>query len=175
MGEIIIRKVTTDDIMVLQEIGRQTFYETFAAANTPENMKKYLEEQFTVTKLTAELSNQHSAFYFALLDNKVAGYLKINLGGSQTELQDDKGLEIERIYVLQACQGQKVGQALYAKAIDVATQNKMQYVWLGVWENNKKAIGFYTKNGFVAFDQHIFKLGDDEQTDIMMKKVLRSY
>ncbi|MCH5686943.1 GNAT family N-acetyltransferase [Niabella sp. W65] len=145
MGEIIIRKVTTDDIMVLQEIGRQTFYETFAAANTPENMKKYLEEQFTVTKLTAELSNQHSAFYFALLDNKVAGYLKINLGGSQTELQDDKGLEIERIYVLQACQGQKVGQALYAKAIDVATQNKMQYVWLGVWENNKKAIGFYTK------------------------------
>jgi ribosomal protein S18 acetylase RimI-like enzyme len=175
MGEIIIRKVTTDDIMVLQEIGRQTFFETFAAANTPENMKKYLEEQFTVTKLTAELSNQHSAFYFALLDNKVAGYLKINLGGSQTELQDDKGLEIERIYVLQACQGQKVGQALYAKAIDVATQNKMQYVWLGVWENNKKAIGFYTKNGFAAFDQHIFKLGDDEQTDIMMKKVLRSY
>ncbi len=145
MGEIIIRKVTTDDIMVLQEIGRQTFYETFAAANTPENMKKYLEEQFTVTKLTAELSNQHSAFYFALLDNKVAGYLKINLGGSQTELQDDKGLEIERIYVLQACQGQKVGQALYAKAIDVATQNKMQYVWLGVWENNKKLLAFIQK------------------------------
>jgi ribosomal protein S18 acetylase RimI-like enzyme len=51
----------------------------------------------------------------------------------------------------------------------VAKQKKFTTVWLGVWEENKKAIQFYTKNGFVAFDQHIFKLGDDEQTDIMMR------
>lgn len=172
MGEIIIRKITMDDIPVLQEIGRQTFYETFASVNTPENMKKYLEEKFAVATLAEELSNRHSQFYFAVLDNEVIGYLKINLGGSQTELQDQNGLEIERIYVLQAYQGQNAGQALYTKAIEVAVQNKVQYVWLGVWEDNKKAIGFYAKNGFIAFDQHIFKLGDDEQTDIMMKKVL---
>ena len=28
---------------------------------------------------------------------------------------------------------------------------------------------FFFKNGFVEFDKHIFKLGNDEQTDIMMK------
>jgi ribosomal protein S18 acetylase RimI-like enzyme len=46
-------------------------------------------------------------------------------------------------------------------------------VWLGVWEKNLRAISFYEKNGFIAFDQHIFQLGDDRQTDIMMKKLIQ--
>jgi ribosomal protein S18 acetylase RimI-like enzyme len=43
------------------------------------------------------------------------------------------------------------------------------FIWLGVWEENQKAIRFYKKNGFVEFGKHIFRLGDDDQTDIMMK------
>lgn len=157
----------------LQQIGRQTFYETFSAGNTEENMTKYLEEGFTTEKLTAELTNEGSSFYFAVLDDKVIGYLKLNIGQSQTELQDDKALEIERIYVLQEYHGKKVGQMLYEQAMQIAAQVNAHYVWLGVWEENQRAISFYTKNGFVAFDKHIFKLGDDEQTDIMMKKILK--
>ena len=61
---------------------------------------------------------------------------------------------------------------LYEKAIEIANQRNADYVWLGVWEENPRAISFYLKNGFVAFDKHIFKLGDDEQTDIMMKLLL---
>lgn len=174
MGDIVIKKVTLNDIEALQEIGRRTFYETFSAGNTEENMTKYLEEGFTSEKLTAELNNEGSSFYFAIFDNKVIGYLKLNAGQSQTELQDEKALEIERIYVLQAFHGKKVGQLLYEKAMQIATQINAHYVWLGVWEENQRAINFYTKNGFVEFDKHIFKLGDDEQTDIMMKKILNS-
>ena len=164
-----IRKVTLNDIEQLQQIGRQTFYETFSSGNTEENMNKYLEEGFSVEKLTEELNNKNSEFYFALSENKVIGYLKINFGKSQTELQDDKALEIERIYVLKEFHGKKVGQVLYEKAIEIAKQKNAVYVWLGVWEENPRAISFYKKNGFVEFDKHIFKLGDDEQTDIMMK------
>ncbi|MCF0064792.1 GNAT family N-acetyltransferase [Dyadobacter chenwenxiniae] len=68
---------------------------------------------------------------------------------------------------------EKIGQILYEKSLEVARFRKMAYLWLGVWEENIKAIRFYEKNGFVAFDKHIFKFGEDEQTDIMMKKVLR--
>jgi ribosomal protein S18 acetylase RimI-like enzyme len=172
MENIKTRKITLNDIGQLQKIGRQTFYETFSAVNTEENMTKYLNEGFSAEKLTAELNDENSEFYFAVLDNEVIGYLKLNFGQSQTELQDDKALEIERIYVLRAFHGQKVGQLLYEKAMEIAKLMNAHYVWLGVWEENKRAINFYSKNGFVAFDKHIFKLGDDEQTDIMMKKVL---
>ena len=98
--------------------------------------------------------------------------LKRNFGHSQTELNDNEALEIERIYVLKDFQGKKIGQKLYEKAVEVAKQNKVKYIWLGVWEKNQKAIDFYEKNGFVPFDKHIFVLGDDEQTDIMMEMEL---
>jgi ribosomal protein S18 acetylase RimI-like enzyme len=93
----------------------------------------------------------------------------VNFGPSQTDVKDDKSLEIERIYVLKEFHGQQVGQMLFDKAIQIAKQQHADYVWLGVWEHNPRAIQFYKKNGFVEFDRHIFHLGNDAQTDIMMK------
>ena len=174
MTDILIKKVTLNEIDQLQKIGRQTFYETFSSGNSEENMTKYLDEGFSLEKLTAELSDNNAEFYFAILDDSVIGYLKLNFGQSQTELQDDKALEIERIYVLKDFHGKSVGQILYDKAIHIARQKNADYVWLGVWEENPRAINFYKKNGFIEFDKHVFKLGNDEQTDIMMKLKLNN-
>ena len=164
-----ISKITKDEILQLQEIGRQTFYETFSESNTEENMKSYLDNGFSIDKITFELNDENAEFYFAKIDDKIIGYLKLNFGQSQTELKDDKALEIERIYVLKEFHGKKVGQILYDKAIEIAKKKNSDFIWLGVWEENPRAINFYKKNGFIEFDKHIFKLGDDEQTDIMMK------
>lgn len=174
MSNIEIKKATLNDIDQLQKIGRQTFQETFSESNSEENMKNYLEEGFSNEKLTAELNDVNSEFYFATLDNEVIGYLKINFGESQTELKDSNALEIERIYVSKEFHGKSIGQLLYDKAIQMAKLKNADYVWLGVWEENPRAISFYKKNGFVEFDKHIFKLGNDEQTDIMMKLKLGS-
>jgi diamine N-acetyltransferase len=169
MSEFKIDRVTINQLDQLQKIGRQTFYETFSVENTEGNMKIYLEEGFSADKLTYELQDINSEFYFATRDTKVIGYLKVNFGPSQTELKDRRTLEIERIYVLKEFHGKRVGQSLYEKAIQIAQQKNAEYVWLGVWEKNLRAIKFYQKNGFEQFDKHIFKLGNDEQTDIMMK------
>jgi ribosomal protein S18 acetylase RimI-like enzyme len=171
--EIKIEQINHCHIAALQQIGRQTFLETFAESNTAENMAKYLEEAYSHEKLSAELNNPNSFFYFAMLGEKVIGYLKLNMGLSQTELKDNDALEIERIYVLKDFHGKKVGQLLFDKAIAIAKAQHVACVWLGVWEENKRALQFYTKNGFVEFDQHVFVLGDEAQTDIMMKLELR--
>lgn len=105
MQNIYIQKGSIDNIDELQKISRQTFYETFSPANTEANMQKYLEESFSVEKLTTELNNKNAEFYFATLDGKLIGYLKLNFEQSQTELQDDKAVEIERIYVLKEYHG----------------------------------------------------------------------
>lgn len=169
MESIDIRKVTPVDIDKLQEISKRTFFEAFSEGNTEENMEEYLNEGFSRKKLTDELNNKDSEFYFAVLGNNIIGYLKLNFGRSQTELRDNNGVEIERIYVLNEFLGRKVGQCLYEKAIQIAKQINADYIWLGVWEENPRAINFYKKNGFIEFDKHIFKVGNDEQTDIMMK------
>lgn len=174
MKSVTLKRVTIKDIDALIIIGRQTFFETFSSGNSETDMEKYLEEAFSISKVSRELNESSSEFYFAMLDNEVIGFLKVNTGKAQTEIQDENSLEVERIYVLKKFHGKKVGQILYNKALDIAHKIEASYIWLGVWEKNPRAINFYKKNGFCEFDKHIFKLGSDEQTDIMMKKPLIS-
>lgn len=172
MSSIIINKASAEDVEIVQSLGRQTFSETFAENNTEEAMKKYLEESFNTEKIKSELNNPDSLFYIAWEEDNPVGYLKVNSGKAQTELQDETSLEIERIYVKKSHHGKKVGQLLYNQALETVKQLGKSYLWLGVWEKNLRALQFYRKNGFVEFDKHIFRLGEEEQTDLMMKKVL---
>lgn len=169
MESIVIVPVTLNDVEKLQAISRITFSQTFMEHNTAEDMEAYLNKSFSISQLNSEIANANSEFYFALDGEIVVGYLKVNMGVAQTEKKDLAAFEIERIYVDQAYLGKKIGQLLFEKAIELAKAKNKSYVWLGVWEENHRALAFYKKNGFVPFDKHIFKLGNDEQTDIMMK------
>lgn len=167
MIEII--RATIADLEELQKISRETFYETFAAFNTKEDMQHYLTENLSIEKLTTEFNNPSSEFYFAKLEDKIVGYLKINRRDAQTALEEMDAVEIERIYVYKEFHGSTVGQHLFDFAMNIARTIKAPFVWLGVWEENPRAIAFYKKNGFVEFGNHSFMLGTDEQTDILMK------
>ena len=166
---VIIRQASPFDLVALQAIGQKTFAETFAASNSEENLASYLEEGFSEDKLGEELRNENSQFYFALQKEEVIGYLKVNWADAQSENQDPNALEIERIYVLQQYHGTQVGALLYEQALAIAQARKAPYIWLGVWEENPRAIRFYQKQGFVEFGEHIFQLGDDAQRDVLMK------
>ena len=135
-------------------------------------MKQYLEDSFSTEKIKSELNNPDSYFFLAWENDDPVGYLKLNSGPAQTEPQNGDALEIERIYVKKSHHGRKAGQLLYDKAMEMAENLRKEYLWLGVWEENLRALNFYKKNGFETFGTHIFRLGDDEQTDLMMKKVL---
>ncbi len=164
-----IERVLLSEVIQLQTLSRQTFFETFSETNSKENMDSYLNTNLSLDKLSEELANKNSEFFFIKDHKQAFGYLKLNSGSSQTELKDEKALEIERIYITKAYQGKKAGQQLYEKAIQEAKNKNAEYIWLGVWEKNHKAIEFYKKNGFEVFDKHIFTLGDEEQTDLMMR------
>lgn len=167
-----IHKASRADLERLQMISKTTFTETFSIHNSEENMRNYLRDNLSLEKLTEEMKNPGSSFYFAKMKDEVIGYLKLNVGAAQNEWKEETGLEIERIYVLKEYHGCKIGQILFEKAISIALTLEMKYVWLGVWEKNERAIAFYTKNGFKVVDHHLFKLGDDVQTDYLMKMEL---
>ena len=160
------------DIDELRTLSIHTYYETFAALNTPENMEKYLRCAFDREKLRKELEDKNSLFFFLLSGEKLAGYLKVNEAPSQTDVNDPASLEIERIYVSGEFQGEGLGRYLVELAIRMAVERKKKYVWLGVWEKNEKAIRFYKRNGFCQIGTHSFVMGEDVQTDYIMRKDL---
>ncbi len=166
----ILRKCTAEDFETLRELSIRTYYETFAHLNTAEDMAAYLEEAFNVDRLTQEFNNPNSSFYFLYADENLAGYLKLNEAPSQTDINDADSVEIERIYVSSEFQGRGLGRYLMEQAIAITKERNKNYAWLGVWEKNKKAIRFYKRNGFYEIGTHKFVMGDDVQTDYVMRK-----
>ncbi|MCY8346171.1 GNAT family N-acetyltransferase [Bacillus haynesii] len=167
-----IKKCTLEDLHKLQEIGYETFNETFKDQNSPENMKAYLDKAFNLKQLEKELSNRSSQFFFVYVSNEIAGYLKVNTDEAQSEKMDGESLEIERIYIKNNFQNHGLGKYLFNKAVEIAKERNKKKIWLGVWEKNENAIAFYKKMGFVQTGAHSFYMGDDEQTDLIMTKTL---
>ncbi len=172
MIEISIEKVTILAVLSLQELAIKTFLETFSDENSAENMQQYVLKSFSLEQLGLEISNTKSEFYFAKYNLQIIGYVKINFEDAQTEMFDIEAIELERIYVLQSFLSKKVGRQLFEFVKEIAIRRQKKYMWLGVWEHNLKAIDFYKKNGFQVFDTHVFTLGNENQTDLMMKLAL---
>ncbi|MFA0814455.1 MAG: GNAT family N-acetyltransferase [Anaerofustis sp.] len=167
------RKPTTEEVHTLCEFASEIYYETFIDGNSERVMQDYLDEAFASEKLTQELNNPDSTFLFLYADGVLAGYLKVNRAPSQTDINDPDMMELERIYAAKEFHGKGIGQALMDKAIGIAEEEGFAAVWLGVWEKNMRARAFYEKNGFTAFGTHVFVMGDEAQTDLVMKKELK--
>ena len=166
-------KLNSGDVNKLEQISKQTYFDTFSAENSTENMRAYLDSSLSEEKLLEELKESNLGFYFAEMNHKTIGYLKINFGDAQTDLHDHNAMELERIYVVKEFQGKQIGQKLLNKVLGIAKKNQMDYLWLGVWEKNERAIRFYERNGFSVTGSHPFRMGDEIQTDLIMKLPLK--
>ena len=129
-----IKPITTDDAKKLQKIARITFKDTFDPYTAPDDMEKFLDEDYKISTLISEIENPDSRFFFLMKDDEVAGYLKINVGKAQTEHLKPNSLEIERIYLLPSFQHQGLGSVLFDYAEEIARKENKDYLWLGVYE-----------------------------------------
>ena len=167
---IVIRQATREDAWLIADISHQTFYDTFAAYNTKEDMDQFLSQQFTKGKLVLEVGARENIFLLAYDDDKIAGYVKIRDERAPLSLGTINAMEIERLYAITEMIGKGVGSTLMQACIDLAKAKNKDYLWLGVWEKNHRAIDFYGRWGFEKFDETDFLLGSDLQRDWLMKK-----
>jgi ribosomal protein S18 acetylase RimI-like enzyme len=166
------KPVTAADVELLANISRETFFAAFAHLNNADDMEAYAAVSFTHQQLKKELNTPGATFIFAMLDQEVVGFMKLNTGAAQNEFKDMNSLEVERLYVLAAYQGQKIGSQMLSFALAMALTHQHEFIWLGVWEHNHNAIRLYERLGFSRCGSHDFMLGSDRQTDLLMKKVL---
>ena len=167
-----IKKCSLDDILDLQKIYRQTFFETFSEQNSEENMRIFLDKAYSEEKLKSEIENKESETFLAVENQKILGVLKINTGNAETESGLENSLEIQRIYILKEFKGLGIGTVFMNLAEKKARELGVSFIWLGVWEKNFPAQKIYTDKGFRRFNEHDFVLGDDIQTDKKKKKEL---
>lgn len=165
-----LRTATVRDAELIADLSRKTFYDSFAPDNSAEDMELFLTQQFTRGKLLLEVGRPELQFLLAYVDGTVAGYAKLRNGKPPKELGSDSALEIARLYAEQAYIGQGVGAALMGESIRIAQAAGKEWVWLGVWQRNARAIAFYQRWGFEVFGECDFLLGRDVQRDWLMRK-----
>lgn len=167
-----IRRATTDDASLLAELGARTFYDTFVDHTQPEDMAAYLAATFDPEIQAAELADPLSSFFIAETDGAVSGYAQLRAGEAEPCVSGRKPVELVRLYVSQQWLGRGVGQALMRACVDEARRAGYETMWLGVWEHNGRAQSFYRKWNFQVVGDHIFRVGADPQTDLIMERAL---
>ena len=169
-GILSFREARPADLELLRDLSIRTFQDTYAAFNTEADMAHHISTVFHPDRLLEEMGDERIGYHIAFLGDEPAGYIRVNMSGIQTDVNDPDSLELERIYVLKAFQGRRFGDQLIAKTFDLAREAGLAYVWLGVWKRNEKAVRFYQRMGFEIFGTHEFVLGTDPQSDWLMKK-----
>ncbi len=168
--DIEFRKCTRDDLTYLVQISKSTFCEAFEADNDPEDFNAYMDSAFSTTQLQKELSQEHTTFYFVIGKGQVLGYFKLNEFDAQSEFHEVIGIELERVYITSGYQGKGIGRQVLNQIFEIAKTRKKHYVWLGVWQRNPRAIKFYEAYGFQKIGTHPYFIGNDKQTDWLMRK-----
>ena len=73
---------------------------------------------------------------------------------------------IDHLYVHPDFQNRGLGKML----LDYARQLSPEHIWLYTLQINMNARAFYEKNGFRVVGSHVFQLGKDPQTDLLMQR-----
>ena len=168
-----LKKCTIEDLSVLRDFSESMYFHTFKGMCAPEDMDAYLRDAFNEERILKELLDPCSEFWLLYADDQLAGYMKLNEAPAQTDLHDPDSLELERIYVSNDWQGAGLGAFLMEKAVEMAENRSRKYLWLGVWEKNTNAIGFYKRFGFSEMAVHPFVMGEEVQKDYIMCRELR--
>jgi ribosomal protein S18 acetylase RimI-like enzyme len=174
MNEVKIRRAEIEDAEMLADLSYKTFWDAFHEhpENAPEDMAAYMEKAFSVETLRAELKDEKVIFLIAEFENESAGYAKITLGAIEDKIIAENPIELNRLYSHQKFLGKGIGQKLMDECFRVAKENDCDVMWLGVWEFNPRAQAFYKRYGFREVGKHIFQLGSDPQTDLLMQRDL---
>lgn len=164
-----IRYANENDASLLANLGHETFKDTFASQNTTEDIALYLAKSFSEEIQAKEIKNPNVLFLIAEIDNDAIGYVKLNMHNTIEGISSTNAIEVERIYSAREYIGKGIGAELMKRSIQQAKERGFDCLWLGVWEENPRAIKFYEKWGFKKVGIHTFLLGKDPQNDFIME------
>lgn len=165
-GTTTVRSAKAADAHDIARVGRQAFFEAFAHGCTESDMADYLDAHYVPAVISSELSNTQRSYLVAEVDGGVVGFSSLSLDSDEPCVKAyPNRIELQRIYVDKNHHGQGVAKALADATLDLARKLDKEHIWLGVWEENSRALRFYEKLGFAKAGEHVFTVGSDDQTD----------
>jgi len=171
-GQIEIRRAGVTDAKLISVLGTVTFYEAYFEQDTAPDLANYIHESFELDKIRAEIEDKHAEFFIIFLDTHAVGYAKLREDSELDFIKNETAIELQRIYVVERVFGRGVGERLLKYCLETAKSKGFETLWLGVWEENRRAQRFYEKHGFRRVGTLTFPYGDSVGINFVLEKVL---
>ncbi len=164
-----IIKATIIDIDKICSIGAQTFTDAYASNNTKEDLETYINKSFAPATILSELETVGTSYYLCFDDELLIGYLKLNFNAECEAFQASNVMELQRIYVIKEFYKRKAGAHMMQFAINKGISLNYNYIWLGVWKENHRALPFYFRWGFETIGERLFQVGNKVYDDYYLR------
>jgi ribosomal protein S18 acetylase RimI-like enzyme len=170
--QIVIRRAGAEDVNLISVLGAVTFYEAYFEQDDPPDLANYIAEAFAPEEIRLELEDENSTFFIIFEEGKAVGYAKLLENSKADCIERGNSIELKRIYILERVYGTGIGEILLKHCIETAKKKGFKTIWLGVWEENHRALRFYKKFGFHPVGKISFPYGATVGTNIVMAKDL---
>lgn len=172
MQPIVVRNAVPTDAAQLAELAARTFKDTFAAANSAEDMAMHLATAYGPAQQRDEIVSPDMHTLLVEANGTAIAFAQLRRGTPPACVRTSAPIELWRFYVDTPAIERGIAQRLMAAVDEAGRAVGAATLWLGVWEHNARAIAFYHKCGFRFVGSHIFTLGSDPQTDLIMQREL---
>jgi ribosomal protein S18 acetylase RimI-like enzyme len=167
-----IRTATRSDAALVAALAERTFREAFSALNPPEQMDGHCRENFGTAIQAQEIAAADHLTLLVEPQGCPAGFAQLRWTEPPGCVAGAAPGEIQRFYLLQECHGTGIAATLMAACLAALRKRGSDVAWLGVWEENPRAIAFYRKEGFAEVGRKVFMVGTDPQRDLVMARPL---
>lgn len=176
------------DAAALSSLAAATFPLACPPHTTPEAIADFIAKNFGVEHFEAYLADPERILLVAERpeagaadgvtdDPRLLGYTML-IGGEPADADAARAvtarptIEFSKVYVLAESHGTGAGAALMRASLDAARAVGAATAWLGVNEENARAIAFYERHGFAKVGEKHFVVGGRVEDDWVMEHPL---
>lgn len=168
------RAAKESDAVAIATLGAHVFTVTFGHSVEPEELQAFLDESYTTECILKDIHDANKDVIVAEgSDGEILGFAYLTRGTTEPCVEHLENIaELQRIYVHPSTHGRGVGRVLSMRIEEMAREQGFEHLWLGVWEENNRALGAYKKWGYREVGEHDFVVGSVVQKDLIMQKEL---
>ncbi|WP_232829240.1 GNAT family N-acetyltransferase [Aureibaculum luteum] len=155
-----IVKASIEHSELIAEIGKKSFLESHGNSASAEDINSFVSKTYNTKNISKEFENTKIQYHIIYFNNKAAGFSKIQLNTPNKDINELYVTKLDRLYLLKEFYGQKLGTKLFDFIIQLSKNQNQKGIWLAVWEENLRAIHFYTKIGFKIIGKYNFKISE---------------
>ncbi|MDJ0323423.1 GNAT family N-acetyltransferase [Cryobacterium sp. PH31-AA6] len=174
---ITIRRATGADAAALAELAEATFWLATPAHTTAEAVADFLREMLAESNFAGYLADPERLLLVAEEDGILQGYTMLVFGEpTDADARAAIGIlptaELSKFYLRQETHGRGVAAPLMTATLNEARARGASGSWLGVNQENGRAIRFYEKNGYAKVGVKRFLVGGQYEDDFVLERAL---